>query len=97
MKTRKPKDAPKVRLGFEVKVVEMEFGQELRVNAEIFHEQGKFSSAMSTFKLRAELEKGADANAAADLLIEMVVEKVGSTVKDRIDEILEAIENRSFA
>ena len=97
MKTRQPKDAPKVRLGYEVKVVEMEFGQELRVNAEIFHDQGKFSSAMSTFKICAELEKGVDANAAADLLIEMVEEKVGSTVKGRIDEILEAIESQSFA
>ena len=97
MKTRKPKDAPVARLGYEVKVEEMEFGQEMRINMEIFHDQGKFSSAMSTFKARAMLTEGTDAKAAAETLVEMVKEVVGDTLKERIDEVLEAIENRSFA
>lgn len=98
MKTREPKKtAPsQVRLGYEVKLVEMEFGQEMRISMEIFHEQGKFSSAMSTFRARAVLLEGTEPNAAIKVLVEKVKEVVGDTLKERIDETLEAIENQSY-
>lgn len=94
-KIRQPKKEAVARLGLEVNVVELKFGQELRVSAEIFHEQGKYNSAMSTFEARAMLREGTDATAAAKTLVKYVEEVVGETVKSRIDEILEAIENRS--
>jgi hypothetical protein len=67
----------------------------MRVSMEIFHAQGQYSSAMSTFKARAVLTEEADPNEAIKVLVEKVQEVVGNTLKERIDETLEAIENRN--
>ena len=95
-KIKTPREKPIARLNYEIKVDEMEFGQEFRVSAEIIHELGKFSSSMATFKARAVLLPETDARAAAKTLVEFVESVVGESVEKRLNEITEMIEKRGY-
>lgn len=93
-KVRRPKS--KSRSGLQVKIVELEYGCELRLSMEIFHAQGKYSSATSTLKMRGLVEDGKDPFVATKQLIKVVHDELDEALRERVERTLDDIESGSF-